>query len=322
MKYLFIDFECSNCHKGEGKICEFGYVLTDENFNILKIEDRPISPGGSKKGFARFDTSIYKREPGFKWAYDIDTYYKSPEFYFYYPILKDLFTREDVRVVGFAFTNDMSYLNYTINRYKLDKFNFKCIDVKILIEHFRKENPNAVFHKLEGAYKYFYGEEEFKKLHSHKSSDDALMTMKILIKLIEVMNKHNVNELIEVYPDTLVDYQEFISGADERKRRKVQRQLCYNLWQNFANEYFNVINNDENKGKRITLSSSVKDDINLLNRIISTIKEKSLIPSFSINTSDLFLVKDEEDKNRLLGVFKEPFKGKMILLNSFINYEA
>ena len=33
MKYLFFDIECAN---RLNKICEFGYVLTDENFNILK----------------------------------------------------------------------------------------------------------------------------------------------------------------------------------------------------------------------------------------------------------------------------------------------
>ena len=45
MKYLFFDIECSNCHGGIGKMCEFGYVLTDENFNIISQDDIPMSPG-------------------------------------------------------------------------------------------------------------------------------------------------------------------------------------------------------------------------------------------------------------------------------------
>ena len=32
MKYLFFDIECANCFDGKGKICEFGYIQTDENF--------------------------------------------------------------------------------------------------------------------------------------------------------------------------------------------------------------------------------------------------------------------------------------------------
>lgn len=45
MKYLFFDIECSNCFNKIGKICEFGYVLCDENLSILKKGDIPMSPG-------------------------------------------------------------------------------------------------------------------------------------------------------------------------------------------------------------------------------------------------------------------------------------
>ena len=45
MKYLFFDIECSNCFNGVGKLCEFGYVLCDENLNVLKKDDIPMSPG-------------------------------------------------------------------------------------------------------------------------------------------------------------------------------------------------------------------------------------------------------------------------------------
>ena len=38
MKYLFFDIECANCYDGVGKICEFGYVLTDEYFTVLEEE--------------------------------------------------------------------------------------------------------------------------------------------------------------------------------------------------------------------------------------------------------------------------------------------
>ena len=45
MKYLFFDLECSNCYGGVGKVCEFGAVITDEHFNILKEISIPMSPG-------------------------------------------------------------------------------------------------------------------------------------------------------------------------------------------------------------------------------------------------------------------------------------
>ena len=39
MKYLFFDIECANCFEGKGKICEFGYVLTDEAFNEIESKE-------------------------------------------------------------------------------------------------------------------------------------------------------------------------------------------------------------------------------------------------------------------------------------------
>lgn len=35
MKYLFFDCEFANCFDSREKICEFGYVMVDENFNDL-----------------------------------------------------------------------------------------------------------------------------------------------------------------------------------------------------------------------------------------------------------------------------------------------
>ena len=35
MKYLFFDLEYATSKGGNIKICEFGYVVTDENFQIL-----------------------------------------------------------------------------------------------------------------------------------------------------------------------------------------------------------------------------------------------------------------------------------------------
>jgi hypothetical protein len=44
MKYLFFDCECANCYNHEGKICSFGYVITDEAFHVLEQKDIIINP--------------------------------------------------------------------------------------------------------------------------------------------------------------------------------------------------------------------------------------------------------------------------------------
>jgi hypothetical protein len=43
MDYIFFDIECANCFGGRGKICSFGYVITDENFNIRQKNDLIIN---------------------------------------------------------------------------------------------------------------------------------------------------------------------------------------------------------------------------------------------------------------------------------------
>ena len=53
MKYLFFDIECANSFDGVGKICEFGYVLTDENLNVIKQGIHLINPD------AEFDWYVF-----------------------------------------------------------------------------------------------------------------------------------------------------------------------------------------------------------------------------------------------------------------------
>ena len=35
LKYLFFDLEYANSKGGINKICEFGYVITNENFDVI-----------------------------------------------------------------------------------------------------------------------------------------------------------------------------------------------------------------------------------------------------------------------------------------------
>ena len=93
MKYLFFDVECSNCHNGIGKLCEFGYVLTDEKFNILAKDDIPMSPG--KGHWSRFDLTGRKSERDLVLSYDYDYYYAQPEFPSFYARIKKLMCDKD-----------------------------------------------------------------------------------------------------------------------------------------------------------------------------------------------------------------------------------
>ena len=39
-KYVFYDIECANCRNYTAKISNFGYVITDCEFNIIESKER------------------------------------------------------------------------------------------------------------------------------------------------------------------------------------------------------------------------------------------------------------------------------------------
>lgn len=42
--FLFFDIECANCFNGIGKMCSLGYVIINENFEILDEDDVVMNP--------------------------------------------------------------------------------------------------------------------------------------------------------------------------------------------------------------------------------------------------------------------------------------
>ena len=73
MKYLIFDIECC-----DGKhICEFGYVLIDEDFNVLERDCITINPEH------KFKLAGREKESDISLAFSEEVYYNSPKFDFY-----------------------------------------------------------------------------------------------------------------------------------------------------------------------------------------------------------------------------------------------
>ena len=91
MRLLFFDIECANHYNGKGKICEVGYIITDEKFNILARKDIPINPQ------SRFNLIGRKKERDLHLAHEANNYQKYKEaktYYEHYDNLKYLFTQQ------------------------------------------------------------------------------------------------------------------------------------------------------------------------------------------------------------------------------------
>ena len=193
MDYLFFDIECANCDGGNGKICSFGYVLTDDKFNIKEYTDLIINPK------ARFKLNGYGKKTYITLAYSEETFLSSPDFTYYYEKIAELLKREDRIVFGYAPENDADFIRSEVERYNLPKIDFTFYDVQRL---FRAEcgYENGNLCSLSSACEMLGAEVEFT---SHKSCDDAFATMKVLEAICKVKN---------TTPSSLVEKHDGIRG--------------------------------------------------------------------------------------------------------------
>ena len=170
MKYLFFDIECANSFDGVGKICEFGYVLTDENLNVIKQGIHLINPD------AEFDWYVKNKII----SYAIKEYEKAPKYPQIYRMhIQELVELPDTLYVGHGVRDDIKYLNDEANRYNLPRFERQCIDSSQIHRCFynlpQTKGLKAIVKELEIG--------DHKKLHN--SEYDAKMTLEYVKRMCE-----------------------------------------------------------------------------------------------------------------------------------------
>ena len=219
MNYVFFDIECANCLHGEGKICSFGFVKTDMNFNIIKKKDILINPD------AKFLLGNVKTGEGIKLAYPLFKFNYAYLFPRYYKEIKCLLEDEENICIGFAVKQDVSYITYTCQRYQLPFIKFKYFDVQKFekILNSRKD--------LSGLDSLIY-EYNLKKFTYHRSDDDAYMTMEVFKALLE-QNKLNIQDVIDNYQNCFSDTDTFIKERDYKLKLKSQREIHQNKMKSF-----------------------------------------------------------------------------------------
>lgn len=128
MKYLFFDIECCDGHH----ICEFGYVLIDEQFNILERDCLTINPG------YKFKLTGREHESDIQLAFAEEVYYSSPKFDFYYEKIKALLTMKDCQIIGFSLSNDTGFLATAYGLYGKEPIPFTYYDFQKLYQGYTK----------------------------------------------------------------------------------------------------------------------------------------------------------------------------------------
>ena len=210
MKYLFFDIECANCYQNCAKIFSLGYVVTDENFNILHDkEDVLINPRD------RFDWYVAKK----MMAYPREIFKDMPPFPDFYDRFREMFEDEDTMAVGYAVTNDVHFLHDDCKRYGLAPYTYKFYDVQQL---YARQPVNNTAKNLEDSLLSWCNIEPE---NLHRSDEDAYNTM-LIMKAIAEYHGTNIPGLMEMFPDCggstengVIDYAWKKPEGEKKKKR-------------------------------------------------------------------------------------------------------
>ena len=179
MKYLFYDFECANCLNKNAKISSFGYILTDEDFNIIKSENLFINPEANFYYNDKDTKELVKVEPN-----NLKEILDSPKYDERYNQIKELLTDENTICIGFGNDSDAYSILDSNKRYFRRKFDYSFIDLKDLFKYVYKDNKVVKSHKrtsLAFVTKFL----NIKFDQKHNSLDDSFAAMEIFKKIVK-----------------------------------------------------------------------------------------------------------------------------------------
>lgn len=164
--YLFFDIECANCFNGVGKMCSFGYVLTDSEFTVLDTDDVVMNPE------TEFDWYLFSAKNGCRLAYSKDYFRAQHTFEAYYKPIKKLLEAADRKIIGFSSANDVGFVVSACERYNLPIIQFSAFDIAAVINEANGMKKGLSDWCAQYAV-------DVSSLQAHKSQDDAMMTMRL-----------------------------------------------------------------------------------------------------------------------------------------------
>lgn len=219
MNYIFFDTECSNCLNGNGKICSFGYVKTDENFNVIKKKDILMNPE------APFLLGNAKTGRGISLAYPLFKFQNSHIFPRFYDEIRALLEKEDHIVFGFSVAQDINYLMYTCDRYHKKQINYKAFDIQQFERQaFNLKNTTSL-DKLIAKY-------NLQVLTYHRSDDDAYMSMEVFIQLMKELNL-SLEDTLKNYSSCYTSVDQVVEAKELRKKKQIENARLFKLYQSF-----------------------------------------------------------------------------------------
>ena len=312
MKYLFFDIECSNCFNDVGKMCEFGYVITDENFKILSAYDIPMSPG---TGYGdRFHLRDRMKAEDIHLAYDEDYYFEQPELPEFYSRIKKIMEDKETICFAFSMRNDIRYLHDSCDKYHLPSLNYTCYDIQQFAADYLETSTQPGLKKCVDE---IVGPHAINGLTEHLSRDDAKMGM-MITEAICILSKIDSVTLLEKYKSSSVNSIEFMQSYRAEKVLREAKKKLRSYIDNKAKADFELTEQESYRGKRYNLSSIVRPNVEEAKKIIDLIHKQGGLFVLKFDHTDVLIVKDEKDLNFFKERYADVYKGKFLLLDDFL----
>ena len=243
MKYLSFDIECCDGRH----ICEFGYVVVDEKFNVLERDCLTMNPK------YKFALTGREHEKDITLAYPEEIYYNSPTFAYYYTKIKDLLTMPDCKIIGFSLHNDSVFLATACELYSKEPIKFEYYDFQKLYQGYMRSKKSA---SIESMAK----ELGITDIKLHKSDDDAWAVIRglqvigekerlSLVDTINTLKKCNKNYHAEQAIERNRTLAEKAKSGNVAAQNKIIKNFIYKL----KTKDLNI--NGDFAGKNICISS-------------------------------------------------------------------
>lgn len=227
-------------------MCSFGYVITDEEFNVLKKEDIVMNPA------SRFYLRRKEGRPEIELAYSEEYFRAQPKFDKFYDKIRDMLEDPDQIVMGHSILNDVKHLAYQCKRYKLPCINYRFGDSQLVYKKLVQNGTGGQV-GLARICEEFGIEPE----HLHRSDDDAWATMEFM-RIICRQRHVSLYRLLSDNPECTGEINDFeitMNGVSvTRSKRFLQRML---------EEYIKTLRSAEGgelAGKRFCMSRKFERD--------------------------------------------------------------
>ena len=292
MRYLFFDIECANSFDGTGKICEFGYVLTDEKLSEIDHGIFLVNPDSEFEQYVLLKILKYKKE-------DYLVSPKYPEVYCSH--VKHLLEERDTILVGHGARNDVKFLYDESKRYSLALPPLDVVDAAVIWQRYHNDAQTRNLKKLVNE----LGIGNPKILHN--SEYDARMTLEYS-KLLCAKSGLSFKELSEKY-FPISDRTELLNYPKTLEEKSIGKKSFNNLnvkKKNSRRTFREIVKRIEPigvrsnalKNQRVSISDNYTSDHfkDLLN-IIGLIKAAGGEYEIYAERSDIFCTFDKIDDN-------------------------